>query len=70
MREIRYLYFCVFLVVTTIAFGQPKYYDQILKQLTSKKMAGRGYTYDGMEKASKYLAKEFEENNLKSFNRV
>lgn len=68
MREIRYLYFCVFLVVTTIAFGQPKYYDQILKQLTSKKMAGRGYTYDGMEKASKYLAKEFEKNNLKSFN--
>lgn len=68
MREIRYLYFCVFLVVTTIAFGQPKYYDQILKQLTSKKMAGRGYTHDGMEKASKYLAKEFEKNNLKSFN--
>ena len=35
-------------------------YKQIVKELSSEKYQGRGYAYDGANKAGKYLQKEFE----------
>lgn len=35
------------------------HYKQIVKELSSKKYMGRGYAYDGANKAGKYLEKEF-----------
>lgn len=57
----------VLLLFVNLVFGQPKYYDKVLQNLTSKKFNGRGYTYDGMQKSSKYLAKEFKKNGLRTF---
>ena len=36
------------------------HYKQIVKELSSAKYQGRGYAYDGANKAGKYLKKEFE----------
>ncbi|MBS7334294.1 MAG: Zn-dependent exopeptidase M28 [Weeksellaceae bacterium] len=64
----RSVFSCILLLFLVSAYGQPKYYNQVLKKLTSKNLSGRGYTYNGMEKASDYLAKEFNKNGLKYFN--
>ena len=37
-----------------------KHYKKIVKELSSKKYQGRGYAKDGVNKAGKYLVKEFE----------
>lgn len=66
--DFKHIYTLIFALLTTIVFGQPKYYDKVLRNLTSERMQGRGYTYGGMEKTSKYLAKEFKKIGLKSFN--
>ncbi|QTV05867.1 M28 family metallopeptidase [Faecalibacter bovis] len=68
MKKMRSVFSCILLLFLVSAYGQPKYYNQVLKKLTSKNLSGRGYTYNGMEKASDYLAKEFNKNGLKSFN--
>lgn len=36
-----------------------EHYKQVVKQLSSAKYKGRGYAFDGANKAGKYLAKEF-----------
>lgn len=68
MKKMRSVFSCILLLFLVSAYGQPKYYNQVLKKLTSKNLSGRGYTYNGMEKASDYLAKEFNKNGLKYFN--
>ena len=35
------------------------HYKKIVKELSSAKYQGRGYAYDGANKAGRYLAKEF-----------
>ena len=36
-----------------------EYYSKMVKDLSSKKYMGRGYAYDGANKAGRYLEKEF-----------
>lgn len=47
------------------SFAQKPYFNQQVKKLTSKTFNGRGYTYDGMSKASLYLAKELKRLGVK-----
>ena len=54
-----------FIVVETICTSSLnaqdlKHYKQIVKELSSSKYQGRGYAKDGVNKAGKYLVKEFE----------
>ena len=54
------LLFILLAFVATQAVAQDlAYYKKIVKELSSAKYQGRGYAYDGANKAGKYLAKEF-----------
>ncbi|WP_313373912.1 M28 family peptidase [Chishuiella sp.] len=44
-----------------------KYFTSVLKTISSKNYAGRGYVDGGMDKAASYLEKQYIKNNLKSF---
>ena len=37
-----------------------EHYSKMVKELSSKKYMGRGYAYDGANKAGKYIEKEFQ----------
>ena len=45
---------------TSLQAQDLNHYKQIVKELSSAKYQGRGYAYDGANKAGKYLQKEFE----------
>ena len=62
------LIFCLLIICTFFIKldAQNNYFKKNIKELTSKKYNGRGYTYNGMEKASIYLSKEFKKIGLKS----
>ncbi|MBF0596343.1 M28 family metallopeptidase [Faecalibacter rhinopitheci] len=65
--RIKYIFIIGIFLLGNISKAQPKYFDEVLKVLTSKKMSGRGYTHDGMKNASFYLSNEFKKIGLKSF---
>lgn len=55
---------CMILLMN-ISYSQDlKQYKKDIKVLSSKKMEGRGYCNDGMNKAARFLAKEFEKIGL------
>ena len=58
------------ITIFSLAFAQtPKDYGKaIVKQLSSKEMAGRGYTNNGLDNAAKFIANEFQKIGLKKFN--
>ena len=68
IKRLKKYTFIFFGLITITGFGQSNYFKKNLKNLTHKKMSGRGYTSDGMKKASEYLALEFKKNGLKQFN--
>lgn len=47
------------------SYAQTPYFNKQVKKLTSKTFNGRGYTYDGMQKAAVYIAKELKRNGIK-----
>ncbi|MCF8234874.1 MAG: M28 family peptidase [Bacteroidales bacterium] len=53
--------------VLSISAQDIDYAEKMIKKLSSKKFAGRGYVKDGDLKAAKFIADEFAENGLKSF---
>lgn len=55
------------MLITPKVFGQESYFQQVLKEITSPKYAGRGYTNQGMDKAAQYLAAEYKKLGLKSY---
>lgn len=55
------------LLLSTIGLAQPNYFNEVIKELTSSKMAGRGYTHDGMKNAAMYLENEFKKIGIKPF---
>lgn len=54
--------------VLSISAQDIDYAEKMIKKLSSKKFAGRGYVKDGDLKAAKFIADEFAENGLKSLN--
>ena len=57
---------CLFLVaIGNFVYAQNPYFNKQVKKLTSDTYNGRGYTYDGMNKASHYIAKEFKKIGVK-----
>ena len=46
-------------VASTVAAQDMTHYKKIVKELSSAKYRGRGYAYDGANKAGRYLEKEF-----------
>lgn len=63
-RNIIILFFIIFIVKVK---AQTSYIEKTVKELTSAPYNGRGYTFDGMLKASFYLNKEFKRIGLKPF---
>ena len=64
MKRILVLFLAIFAIVTfqetSLNAQDLKHYKKIVKELSSKKYQGRGYAKDGVNKAGKYLVKEFE----------
>ena len=64
MKRILILFLAIFAIVTfqetSLNAQDLKHYKKIVKELSSKKYQGRGYAKDGVNKAGKYLVKEFE----------
>lgn len=60
----------LFVLSFSLTFAQtPKDYGKaIIKQLSSKEMAGRGYTNNGLDKAANFIANEFQKIGVKPFN--
>lgn len=58
-------YFLFFFVMSTFLNAQQNYFERTIKELTSDEYNGRGYTYEGMLKASQYLGKEFKKIGLR-----
>ena len=46
-------------VTCAVSAQDVKHYSKIVKELSSAKYRGRGYAYDGANKAGRYLEKEF-----------
>ena len=57
-----------FIVLGLSVNAQSNYFKKSLKELSSDKYNGRGYTYDGMKKASFYIEKQMKKHQLKNFN--
>ena len=57
-------YFLLVFVMSNFLNAQQNYFESVIKDLTSDKYNGRGYTYGGMLKASQYLGKEFKKIGL------
>ena len=68
--KFRYHYFLyqLFVMFALPVFGQNKYFDKQIKRLASSEFHGRGYTNNGMDKTSKYLAKELKRLGVKPLN--
>lgn len=49
----------MFLLLTTIHAQDLERYKEITKELSSAKYKGRGYTYNGVQKAGRYLKKQY-----------
>ena len=64
-REVLCFLLLMFCVVNLKA--QNNYFNKLVKELADDKYNGRGYTYDGMRKASAYLSNEFKSIGLKPF---
>ena len=60
-------YFLFLLVISSFLNAQQNYFERTIKELTSDEYNGRGYTYDGMLKASLFLREEFQKIGLESF---
>ena len=64
MKKLLLIFMAVAIVVvfhpTSLQAQDLNHYKQIVKELSSAKYQGRGYAYDGANKAGKYLQKEFE----------
>ncbi len=64
MKKLLLILMAVAMVVvfhsTSLQAQDLNHYKQIVKELSSAKYQGRGYAYDGANKAGKYLQKEFE----------
>lgn len=60
----KHLFFIVFLFISGSSVGQLEYTKQIIKDLTSEKMHGRGYVKKGDKIAAKYIKKQFKEIGL------
>ena len=64
MKRLLVLFLAIFAIVTfqetSLNAQDLKHYKKIVKELSSKKYQGRGYAKDGVNKAGKYLVKEFE----------
>jgi aminopeptidase YwaD len=58
----------IFLLVSFDIFPQDISYEKgIINKLSSEKFHGRGYTFNGVNLAARYLVSEFRNNGLKSF---
>ena len=53
--------FCFVLSLTTISAQDSNYVRQVLSELTSDKMCGRGYAYKGDSIAAHYLREQFKQ---------
>ena len=57
MRKLLFLF--LMCVTCAVSAQDVKHYSKIVKELSSTKYRGRGYAYDGANKAGRYLEKEF-----------
>lgn len=57
MRKLLFLF--LMCVTCAVSAQDVKHYSKIVKELSSAKYRGRGYAYDGANKAGRYLEKEF-----------
>ena len=54
--------------IVNLTFAQDlEYAQQVVKTLTSREYAGRGYAENGDKKAAKFISREFEKFGLRQF---